>query len=91
MIVKKNDTIQKLEEELRKAKQKEKERVKAFNSKAMEHLIKGIETNEAFKNDFFNLIKRYELKEVLKVLGEVYEISTVQEQNYEQPIEQNQG
>lgn len=73
MLVKKSDMVAKLEEELKRAKAKERENLKRVNNKAMDLIINALSKNENFKNEFNELLKRHDLKEVLKTLKEVYD------------------
>jgi hypothetical protein len=74
MQIKKTDEIIKLEEALKKAKLKQKENIKKINYMIGEDILNKIAVDKEFKKEFFNMLIKYELKNILDSIEENYSI-----------------
>jgi hypothetical protein len=74
MQIKKTDEIIKFEEALKKAKLKQKENIKKINYMIGEETLNKIAVNEEFKKEFFEMLIKYELKNILDSIEENYSI-----------------
>lgn len=79
MQIKKTDEIIKFEEALKKAKLKQKENIKKINYMIGEETLNKIAVNEEFKKEFFEMLIKYELKNILDSIEENYSIFNKQD------------
>ena len=73
-MLKKNEAIEKLKKALKEQEEKAKLEATKVNDKSMNIILKEIEKNEIFKNDFVNLLNKFNLSKVLTELKKVYDI-----------------
>ena len=74
MLIKKSDEILKIEEALKKAKQKQRENIKKINSTIGEEILKKLSSDDAFKKEFKDLLKKYNLKNTIEIIKENYNV-----------------
>lgn len=74
MLIKKTDEIIKIEEALRKAKLKQKENIKRINYMIGEEVLNKLAENEEFKKEFFEILIKFNFKNILDSIEENYSI-----------------
>ncbi len=74
MILKKTSEILKLENDLKKAKQKQKEQLQIVNNKAMNLILKKIGKDKDFTEKFKTFLNENDLSKVYELLSNTYEI-----------------
>lgn len=78
MKIKKNEEILKIEEALKKARQKQKETIKKINLEFMETILNKLKDDINFRNDFKSLLLRYNLNESIDLLDKNYGIFEIE-------------
>ncbi len=74
MQIKKTDEIIKFEEALKKAKLKQKENIKKINYMIGEEILNKLSVNEEFKKEFFEMLIKYDFKNILDSIEENYSV-----------------
>ncbi|MBS9782722.1 MAG: hypothetical protein KGV43_02835 [Arcobacter sp.] len=74
MILKKTSEIIKLENDLKKAKQKQKEQLQIVNNKAMNLILKKIGKDKDFIEKFKLFLDENNLSKVYELLADTYEV-----------------
>jgi methyltransferase-like protein len=74
MQIKKTDEIIKFEEALKKEKLKQKENIKKINYMIGEEILNKLSVNEEFKKEFFEMLIKYDFKNILDSIEENYSV-----------------
>lgn len=72
MQVKKSDEVLRLEEALKRARQKQKDDIKKSNSEFTEIILKPLMTNNFFKKDLREVLEKYKLNNAIDLLQKNY-------------------
>ena len=89
MKLKKSDEIIKIEEALKKAKQKQKENIKKINLEFTETILNKLKEDDNFKNDLKNLLSKYSLNKSIDLLNKNYGAFEIKQKNEEKKKEEN--
>ena len=92
MLIKKSDEILKIEEALKKAKQKQKETIKKINSSIGEDILNKLNEDDNLKKEFKELLKRYDLKNTINIIKDNYNLfenKNIIEDNIQQKEKEN--
>lgn len=73
MRIKKSDEIVKIEEALKKAKQKQKESLKKANIEFTENILVKLNTDDNFKIEFKSILEKYNLINCINILENNYD------------------
>ncbi len=81
MRIKKNNEIVKLEEALKKAKEKQQEDIKKINIKFTEIILKKLYKDEFFKKELKEILSKYNLDNAIDLLNKNYNSFEIKDTN----------